>query len=121
MAGEQNLIPISERTPEERKRIAAMGGRASGVAYRKRKLLRECLAELLTQDFPNDNGEMQMLSELLVAKLAQKALSGDVKAFEVLRDTAGEKPVEKVMLADVEQSVIDDVERLVNDEQRGTS
>ena len=28
MAGEQNLIPISERTPEERKRIAAIGGRA---------------------------------------------------------------------------------------------
>ena len=56
MAGEQNLIPISERTPEERKRIAAMGGRASGVAYRKRKLLRECLAELLTQDFPDDDG-----------------------------------------------------------------
>ena len=120
MAGEQNLIPISERTPEERKRIAAMGGRASGVAYRKRKLLRECLAELLTQDFPDDDGEMKMLSELLVAKLAQKALAGDVKAFEVLRDTAGEKPVEKIMVAEVEQSVIDDVERMVNDEQRGT-
>ena len=45
-------------------------------------------------------------------------MKGDVKAFEVLRDTAGEKPVEKVMVAEVEQSVIDDVERMVNDEQR---
>ena len=35
MAGEQNLIPISERTPEERKRIAAMGGRASGGVKRR--------------------------------------------------------------------------------------
>ena len=28
MAGEQNLIPISARTPEDRKRLAAIGGRA---------------------------------------------------------------------------------------------
>ena len=118
MANEQNLIPMSARTPEDRKRLAAIGGRACGAAKRKRKLLRECLTELLAQDFPDDDGEMKMLSELLVAKLAQKALAGDVKAFEVLRDTAGEKPVEKVMMADVEQSVIDDVERMVNDEQR---
>ena len=46
----------------------------------------------------------------------KKALKGDVKAFEVLRDTAGEKPIDKVMVADVDQSVIDEVESMVNDE-----
>jgi hypothetical protein len=30
-----------------------------------------------------------------------------------LRDTAGQKPIEKVMVADVEQSVIDEVEKAV--------
>lgn len=48
-------------------------------------------------------------------QLMQKALNGDVKAFEVLRDTAGEKPVDKVMVADVDKSVIDEVEKMVND------
>ena len=35
-------------------------------------------------------------SEMLSAVLMKKAMSGDIKAFEVLRDTAGEKPVDKV-------------------------
>ena len=46
----------------------------------------------------------------------KKALKGDVKAFEVLRDTAGEKPIDKVMVADVDQSVIDEVEEMVKGE-----
>lgn len=46
----------------------------------------------------------------------KKAMKGDVKAFEVLRDTAGEKPVEKVMVAEVEQSIIDEVWKMVKDE-----
>lgn len=54
-------------------------------------------------------------SEALSVQLMQKALNGDVKAFEVLRDTAGEKPVDKVMVADVDKSVIDEVEKMVND------
>ena len=42
----------------------------------------------------------------------------DSKDFEVLQSALGQKPVDKVMVAEVEQSVIDDVERMVNDEQR---
>jgi uncharacterized cysteine cluster protein YcgN (CxxCxxCC family) len=39
-----------------------------------------------------------------------------VKAFETLRDTCGQKPVEKVMVADVDQNVINDIESTVLDE-----
>ena len=54
-------------------------------------------------------------SEMLAAMLMKKAMNGDVKAFEVLRDTAGEKPVDKVMVADVEKTIIDEVEKMVNE------
>ena len=37
--------------------------------------------------------------------LLLKALNGDTKAFEVIRDTVGEKPVDKVE-AQVEQTTI---------------
>ena len=35
-------------------------------------------------------------AEAIAMKQMEKALKGDTKAFEVLRDTAGQKPVEKV-------------------------
>lgn len=78
-------------------------------------MLRECLEELLTKTYDTKQGQM-LGSEALAAMLMKKAMSGDVKAFEVLRDTAGEKPVEKVMVAEVEQSIIDEVEKIVNDD-----
>ena len=48
------------------------------------------------------------------AKAFQAALKGDWKAWELVRDTAGQKPVERVMVADVEPSVIAEVEAMVN-------
>lgn len=110
-ANPQNLkIPTSE----EARRNGAKGGKASGESRRKKKLLRECLDELLAREYDTKLGKMTG-SEALSVQLMKKALNGDVKAFEVLRDTAGEKPVDKVMVADVDKSVIDEVEKMVND------
>ena len=47
----------------------------------------------------------------------KKALQGDTRAFETLRDTVGQKPVDKIMIAEFEQDVIDEVEAMVNDEE----
>lgn len=41
MPNEENLIPNSERTPEERREIAQKGGIASGAARRRKRSLRE--------------------------------------------------------------------------------
>ena len=114
MANEQNLKPCEYKFTQEE---AKKGGIASGESRRRKKLLRECLDELLAKEHTSE-GKTLTGSEALAVTLMKKAMKGDVKAFEVLRDTAGEKPVEKVMVAEVEQSVIDDVERMVNDEQR---
>lgn len=110
MANEQNLRPGEHiPTKEEAKR----GGIASGESRRRKKLLRECLQELMQMEYDTVQGK-KLGSEMLSAMLMKKAMSGDVKAFEVLRDTAGEKPVDKVMVADVDKSVIDEVEKMVN-------
>lgn len=114
MANEQNLKPCEYKFTQEE---AKKGGIASGESRRRKKLLRECIDELLAKEYTSE-GKTLTGSEALAVTLMKKAMKGDVKAFEVLRDTAGEKPVEKVMVAEVEQSVIDDIERMVNDEQR---
>ena len=101
---EKNLIPNSERTPSELREMARNGGLASGEARRKRKTLKEELLLMLSE------GETQ---QSVTLALIEKAMSGDTKAFEVIRDTIGERPVDKVMIADVEPSVIAEVEAMV--------
>ena len=113
MANEQNLIPNSERTPSELREMARNGGLASGEARRKRKTLKEELLLMLSE------GDTQ---QSVTLALIEKAMSGDTKAFEIIRDTIGEKPVDKVMIADVEPSVIAEVEAMVlTDDDTATS
>ena len=91
MANEENLIPNSQRTPSELREITSKGGKKSGEARRERKALKEQLLLLLE----TGNARQELCTALL-----EKALSGDVRAFEVIRDTIGEKPVEKVAQTD---------------------
>lgn len=94
MANEQNLIPFSsDQSRDEAAKNGRKGGKKSGETRRKRKALKEQLLLLL------ETGNAQ---EELCTSLFAKALSGDVKAFEVIRDTIGEKPVDKVAQTDGE-------------------
>ncbi len=113
MANTENLVSLADRTTEEQRAIASAGGKASGEARRKRKTLKEELLLMLSE------GETQ---QSVTLALIEKAMSGDTKAFEVIRDTIGEKPVDKVMIADVEPSVIAEVEAMVlTDDDTATS
>ena len=105
MANEQNLKPVTSK--KEARERGRKGGLASVEARRKRKTLKEELLLMLSE------GETQQSVTLALIK---KAMSGDTKAFEVIRDTIGEKPVDKVMIADVEPSVIAEVEAMVTGE-----
>lgn len=88
MANEKNLKPV--RSKKEARERGRKGGIKSGEARAQRKSLREELLLLLS------NGETQ--SKMSLA-LIDKAMSGDTKAFEVIRDTIGEKPVDKSAIA----------------------
>lgn len=99
-----NLIPNSERTPSERKKIARSGGLASGAARRERSSLRKELTELLDIETDCPDGTKRTLKERISLALIEKAISGDVAAFKVIRETIGEeepeeKPEEKVELS----------------------
>ena len=84
---EENLISFKDRTVEEQREIARQGGIASGKARRERKTLREELLLLL------EKGDTQ---EKVSLALIQQALEGNTKAFEVIRDSIGEKPTDKL-------------------------
>ena len=108
-----NLVPQSERTKEEQRRIARMGGIASGEARRRKKSMRESVIAILST--PMQKGDVDEITTLrdagklnltgqdaIIMAQAIKAVKGDTKAAEFLRDTAGEKPVER--FAEVEET-----------------
>lgn len=108
MANEQNLRPFtSDQNREEAMKNGSKGGKASGEARRRKRDLRLALEALLEKEFKGDDGELLSGAELLALKQFKKGIEGDTKAFEVIRDTAGQKPVEKVEVGkiDKEQSL----------------
>lgn len=111
--GTKNLIPTNRRSKEEVKKNASKGGKKSGEVRRQRRTLREELLALLSSGDTQSRMSLALLNEALNGNN-----SGSVtKAFEVVRDTIGEKPVDKVVVAEVDQSIIDEVERMMNDDE----
>ena len=115
MANEQNLRPCEYKLSQEE---AKKGGVASGKARREKRDLRRCLEMLLEKDIVTKGGETVSGAEAITAKLFEQALKGNVKAFETLRSTVGQDPVQKIMVSEVEQSVIDEVEAIVRGEAK---
>lgn len=103
---EENLVSLADRTTEEQREIARKGGIASGKVRRERKAFKESL--LLALETMKDGKTIQ---ELGVEALMQKFMAGDIQAFTTVRDTIGEKPVDKV-----EQEVVSTIKVDVVDE-----
>ena len=101
MANKNNLKPV--RTKKEARERGKNGGIKSGEIRRERKTLKDELLLLLS------SGDTQNKVSLA---LIEKALSGDTKAFEVIRDTIGEKATEKVENTNIEMSYEDYIKKV---------
>lgn len=101
--GIENLKPQSERTKEEQREIARKGGIASGKARAEKRDLRKALEALLEKDFKDKSGNTITGTEAITAKLFEQAMKGNVKAFETIRATVGQDPVQKVEVAKIEK------------------
>ena len=97
------------RTPstEEAREMQKKSAEKRSQNIKERKLIRQVIEERL------GGADLEEIVDNLIDRAKY-----DSKDFEVLQSALGQKPVDKVMVAEVEQSVIDDVERMVNDEQR---
>jgi hypothetical protein len=90
VAGKDNL-----RTPttEQAREIGRKGGKASAKARKRKKELKELLEIALSQPSEIVDGEDNYTA--ITVALIQKAIQGDTKAYEVIRDTLGQKPTEQ--------------------------
>ena len=130
-----NLIKPEDLTPEERRENARQMGIASGKARRKKKAMKETLEILLSLPLENgknideekiknlaalDGKNVSVQTAILYAQIL-RALNGDTKAAEYVRDTSGNKLKEGIELSGeinnpFEGLTTDELKKLVNGE-----
>lgn len=111
----KNNPELYEKTKQE---ICGKGGVNSGISKRERRSFEDTLKALLKittthkqaskllgkdnqqllkllKESGDEEYERLTLNDLASLSLLKNALNGDTKAFEIVRDTVGEKPVEK--------------------------
>lgn len=101
MSNERNLIPNSERTPEDRVEIARAGGIASGAARRRKRSLREA-ADLYLSLPVSDRRRWNKIARrgvdpedvdnqmAMIIGLTEAATHGDAKAAKIIVDLLGD-------------------------------
>ena len=92
---QENLIPFNELTEKEQRALASKGGKASVKARREKKLLKDELAIIME----NVNKDGKTYQELISTALVKEALKGNTKAYEIIRDTMGQKPKEEISVS----------------------
>ena len=115
MKGVENLRPFDTLSEEEQRAIRQKGGIASGKARKKKKQLKD-LANLILDNNIRDEQVVKNMQEkfpelnmddityglVLLLKQYEKAKDGDPKAFELLRDTSGQKPIDKQEITNID-------------------
>lgn len=111
MANEQNLRPFQKgRSREEAVKNGRKGGKASAAKRAERKTFREGLLLLLNEPLKDKAGNVteNTTQDAIIAALVKRAANGDTRAFEMIRDTIGEKPVQDVKVSTGDFSALDD-------------
>ena len=110
MANEQNLIKNEDLTPSQRRKNASKAGKASGKKRQQNKTFKEIISKFLDGQVSDERLKQQMIDfgfadkevsnkSCAVFALWREAIKGNTKAFELLRDTIGEKPQDKLNIS----------------------
>ena len=100
MAGEENLIPMSERSKAEARELGRKGGIASGKARSANAEMRKRLEQIIKmtlkegkadkiKNLADAKGANLTISDALLVKLVTMALSGNIKAINKLMELIG--------------------------------
>lgn len=108
-----NLLKAEDLTSAELRERATKGGIASGKARREKKAMKETLATLLSMPLKDGaaadvehiksiaaiNGKNITVQEAIMLAQIKKAIKGDTRAAEYIRDTSGNKVKEEIDLS----------------------
>lgn len=97
MARPPNAEKTQFRAGAQQVETARKGGKAAAAKRKERKTLREGLLLLLNTPVMKDGKPTDKTTQdAIIAALVKRAAGGDTRAFEMIRDTIGEKPAQDV-------------------------
>lgn len=101
----ENAVEMSEKSAEKKRQM---------------KSFREQFAAELGAIISQRDGNGKVIGEITVKdaitkQMVQKALRGNTRAFELIRDTIGEKPADNIIVTEIDPDVAKEVEAIVND------
>lgn len=113
MAGHDNLLKAEDLTSEELRTRATNGGIASGKARREKKAMKDTLSALLSMPLKSGKaadietiknlaavkGKNITVQEAIMLAQIQKAMKGDTRAAEFVRDSSGNKLKEGIEIS----------------------
>ena len=116
------VSPINGQPVPEGKKFVAGDSRARemqkrSVESRKERgdLRKLCQLWMQEEVATGKDGEKITGGQMMVRVAVKEVAKGNSKFWELLRDTAGFKPVDKVVMAEVDPNVIDEVEQMVKE------
>lgn len=107
-------------TKEQLREYGRQGGKKTKAEYKTSRALKDVFEIILNLSLSNgrvyDVAEVKSLAKLKGRNMSvkeaigvvtiQKALKGDMKAIEMIRDTIGEKPTDKIDITDLTPTII---------------
>lgn len=103
--GKVNIQNLRTPSTEEAREMQKKSAKKRSQNIKERKLIRQVIEERL------DGADLEEIVDNLIDRAKR-----DSKDFEILQASLGQKPVEKVVVSEIDIDVIDEVERMIKDD-----
>jgi len=132
-----NFAVLNEKDPERAKEISRKGAETVNKLHGEKKTAKQCLEKILTlkvndkiidgADLDSDIAERlkrsnpdATLYDLIQIVAAGRAVGGNIKAAEYIRDTYGDKPTEKIdvtgeIMTETDRAMLEKIARRLDD------
>lgn len=95
-----NGVPLPKGKPfepgERAREIGKRGGQKTQEKKKELRTLKEELLMLLAEEKPGKDGKPMTVQAGITSSLVAQAVKGNIRAYEIIRDTIGQKPMEQV-------------------------
>lgn len=102
--GKINMQNLRTPSTEEAREMQKKSAKKRSRNIKERKLIRQVIEERL------GGADLEEIVDNLIDRAKR-----DSKDFEVLQASLGQKPVDKVVVSEIDIDVIDEVERMINE------
>ena len=106
--GQENLIPLNERTKEEQREIARQGGIASGKARQEKATFKKTLEGLLDEEYIKKGKPTgKTYRELITLGQIKSAIDGKAENFKAILALMGEMEEKQPETPSININIVD--------------